>query len=176
MKMNMTARKLTLDPSFKDRAAKKLKKLDRFFGEDADVMVTVTPEHSEVTVEIVVRADNMIFRAERTALDKNDALENAVDLLFKQIVKNKSKLVTRLKADAFEAPMDVSWEEEEGDYKVVREKRFDIGVMTVQEAILQMNLLGHSFFMFRNPDEGGKINVVYRRRNDDYGLLVPNER
>ena len=56
----------------------------------------------------------------------------------------------------------------------MREKRFDIDVMTVQEAILQMNLLGHSFFMFRNPEEGGQVNVVYRRRNDDYGLLVPN--
>lgn len=174
MKMNMTARKLTLDPSFKDRAQKKLKKLDRFFGEDADVMVTVTPEHSEVTVEIVVRADNMIFRAERTALDKTDALENAVDLLFKQIVKNKSKLAQKLKVDAFAAPVDVEFEEEEGDFRVVREKRFDIDVMTVQEAILQMNLLGHSFFMFRNPEEGGQVNVVYRRRNDDYGLLVPN--
>ena len=104
MKMNMTARKLTLDPSFKDRAQKKLKKLDRFFGEDADVMVTVTPEHSEVTVEIVVRADNMIFRAERTALDKNDALENAVDLLFKQIVKNKSKAGTKAESRRFCSP------------------------------------------------------------------------
>ena len=100
-----------------------------------------------------------------------DSLEAVVDSLVKQIVKNKTKLEQRLRASAFigqEAEPAIPAE----DYSVVRTKRFPVKPMTVEEAILQMNMLGHSFFMFRDA-QIGEICVVYRRKGDSYGLIEP---
>ena len=173
MNITITSRKTTVKDSFRERVNKKLSKLDRFFDDTAEAVVTVTNEGERETVEITVRAGGMFFRAEKTTGDRLDSLEAVVDSLVKQIVKNKNKLEQRLKSSAFSGA-DAMPEALEEEYSVVRTKRFPVKPMSVEEAILQMNMLGHSFFMFRD-DETGEICVVYRRKGDSYGLIEPVE-
>ena len=173
MNITITARKTSVKDSFKERVEKKLAKFDRFFDNDAKAVVTVTNENGRETVEITVQVQGMFFRAEKTTSDRFDSLEAVADSLFRQIVRNKNKLEKRLKTDAFD-PMfkDEAIAVEDEEYKVVRVKKFPIKPMAVDEAILQMNMVGHEFYMFRNS-ENGEINVVYRRHNGDYGLIEP---
>ena len=171
MKITITARKTSVRDSFKERVEKKLSKFDRFFDDDAKAIVTVTNENGRQTVEITVQAQGMFFRAERTTNDRLDSLEAVADSLFRQIVKNKGKLEKRLKTDAFSPAFN--YEPIPGEeYNVVRVKKFPIKPMDVDEAILQMNMIGHEFYMFRNS-ESGEISVVYKRKNGDYGLIEP---
>ena len=173
MNITITARKTSVKDSFKERVEKKLAKFDRFFDDDAKAVVTVTNENGRETVEITVQVQGMFFRAEKTTSDRFDSLEAVADSLFRQIVRNKNKLEKRLKTDAFD-PMfkDEAIAVEDEEYKVVRVKKFPIKPMAVDEAILQMTMVGHEFYMFRNS-ENGEINVVYRRHNGDYGLIEP---
>lgn len=163
------ARKVTLSDSFKERAELKLKKLDKFF-DDVKTQVTVSAQKDIASVELTVWANGMIFRAEAKNADKLDALDEAIENLIRRIRKNKTRLQKKVKASGFELPEEPV--PEEVDYDVIRTKEVELRPMSVEEAILQMNMLGHQFFMFRD-DDSGEINVVYRRKDGDYGLLVP---
>lgn len=180
MKITITGRKTGIRDSFKERVEKKLKKLDRFFDEDARVVVTVTSEQGRETVEVAITADGMFCRAEKMAPGREEALDACVDALFRQIVRNKKKLSRRLRKDAFQQPLDLEPEdaahdlEEEEQFNLVRVKRFPVKPMDVQEAILEMNMTGHNFYVFRSA-ENGEINVVYRRADGGYGLIEPQE-
>ena len=173
MKISTTGRKVSLKPSFIERADKRLSKLDKFFSDEAAAQVTVTVEKDWQTVEITVRDKGFVVRAEKSADNMEDALDVAVDSLTKQIVKNRKRLETRLYKAAFDdyAGMEVP---EEETFAVVREKHFYVKPASVDEAILQMNLIGHAFYLFRNVDTD-EINVVYRRKNGTYGLLIPQD-
>ena len=171
MKMSIVARKVSLRPSFTERTQEKLNKLDKFFRADAECTVTVTAiPRDMLQVEAVVRSGGMLFRAETTDEDANSAMDTLLDLLVRQVRKNKTRLARRLREDAF--VIEPEEDESEEEFRVVRQKRFAVRPLDVEEAILQMNLLGHQFFMFQNA-ESGNINVVYRRHNGDYGLLEP---
>lgn len=176
MRVKATGRKVSLKQNFIDMVDKRLQKFDRFFEEEADASVTVTVEKGRQTVEITVRSKGLLYRAERTAADMETAFADAADLLTRQIVKNKEKLGSRVKSRAVEMAMEELHfepeEEEEGEFRILREKRFTLEPMSEQEAILQMELLGHSFFLFRNSATG-EINLVYRRRDGAYGVLIP---
>jgi len=177
MKITITGRKVNLRDSFKEKVEKKLSKFERFFGEDADANVTVTLEKNRQTVEITVRSRGYIYRAEQTSLEMEEALDKAVERLSGQIRKNKTRLDKRLKADpaaSIYAPLEENEPEvaEETEFQIVRSKKFAIKPMDIDEAILQMNMLGHEFFMFRNIDTN-EINVVYKRVDGNYGLLEP---
>lgn len=171
MNITITSRKTSVKESFRERVNKKLTKLDRFFDDTADAVVTVTSEGDRETVEVTIHAGGMFYRAEKTTPDRMDSLEGVVDSLVKQIVKNKSKLEQRLRDSAFDKAYDDPVETSE-DYEVVRTKRFPVKPMAVEEAILQMNMLGHNFFMFRDADLE-EICVVYKRKNGSYGLIEP---
>ncbi len=171
MKVNMTARKTTIKDQFRLRAEKKMAKFDRFFGDDAVATVTVTNERERETVEITISYRGMIYRAERTSMERLEALDLVVDALFRQIVKNKSRLEKNLRDTAFEGVAEPEMQPEE-NYAPVRIKHFPVKAMDVEEAILQMNMLGHEFFAFRNMDTD-HINIVYKRKSGDFGLLVP---
>ena len=172
MKITMTGRKVTPRPAFVERTETKLSKLDKFFDTDAAADVTVTAERDQHRVEVTIRCNGMIFRAEETAEDMNEAVDRLVDILLRQIRKNKTRLEKRLRSGAFVDGYEPETEESE-TYRIVRSKSFPVKPLDVEEAILQMNLTGHQFYMFRNMDSG-EINVVYRRKNGDYGLLEPN--
>ena len=174
MKITIVGRKVNLKNHFKDLAEKKLSKFDRIFDEDAEATVTVTVERNRQTVEITIKQRGMIYRAEDTALEMNEALDHVISALGRQIRRNKTKLERNKKMAAVDFTEDY-YEEPDEEYHVVRTKKFFVRVMTVEEAILQMNLLEHEFFMFRD-DTTGEINVVYRRKDGDYGLLVPESK
>lgn len=182
MKITITGRKVNLRDSFKERVYKKLAKFDKFFGDDAEANVTVTLEKNRQTVEITIRSRNMIYRAEETSLEMEEALDKAIDHLTRQIRKNKTKLDKRLKdsttnavnADFTQLEQDEPDVEEEREFQIVRTKKHPVKALNIDEAILEMNLSGHEFYMFRN-DFTNAINVVYRRKDGNYGLIEPAE-
>ena len=172
MKITIAGRKVPITQSFTERTEKKLSKLDKFFDSDAAAEVTVTQERNLQRVEITIRHNGLLFRAEDAAAEANEVVDKLVDVLFRQIRRNKTRLEKRLRDDAF-AGFVPDGEAEEQEFRVVRSKKVPVKPMDVEEAILQMNMLGHQFYMFRNMDTN-EINVVYARRDGDYGLLEPN--
>ena len=162
---------MQISQSFTEHAQKRLDaKLDKFFGDEAEAKVMLSEQKGQITGELTVRYNQMIFRAEQTAVDKNDALDASIDKIIRQIRKNKTRLEKRLKDSAFKQEFQDTVEE--ADIQVIRSKKFKLRPMAVEEAVLQMNMLGHSFFVFQNA-ENGTINIVYRRMDDDYALLEP---
>ena len=159
----------------KEYAEKKIRKLDRYFPEEADAFVIFSVEKkNRCVVELTIRAANgTLFRAqeENPDGDMRGAIDEAVSVIDRRIRKNKTRLAKNLRADALvpevPAEFDVA---EDTDFEVVRTKRFIVKPMSVDEAILQMNLLDHTFYVFRNVDDG-EICVVYRRTHGGYGLI-----
>lgn len=179
MNIIYTARKVTLKDNFKERVEKKLGKFDRIFGDNATANVTVSLHKNRQTVEVTIKADKMVYRVEHTCDEMNEALDKVVDMLGGLIRKNKSRLEKRLRSGSAiekfidENPSTVSVDEEE-DFDIVRTKNIPVKPLLIEEAILQMNLVNHQFFMFRNADTN-EVNVVYRRKDGKYGLLLPDE-
>lgn len=168
MIISFTGRKVTLKDAFKERVEKKLGKLDKFFEDDAQAQVTVTDERGRQTVEITVKYKGMIYRAEETSRDMLVSFDDAVDSLVRQINKNKAKLVKRLKVGAFDGE-DIEPEDKIDDIRI---KSFEVKPMGVDEAILEMDMLGHEFFVFLN-EETNSICVAYKRKNGGYGVIEP---
>ena len=173
MRITYTARKVNLRDNFKDRVEKKLRKFDKIFSDEAQAFVVVTVDKSSQTVEITIKDNHMVYRAEKTMPEMNDAVDKCIDVLGRQLRKNKSRLEKRLRSGSLEelvAPVEEEIAEE--DYTVVRTKQIPVKPSTVEEAILQMNMVGHKFYMFTNADSG-EVNVVYMRDDGKYGLLQP---
>ena len=174
MKVTITAKKINISQAFTDYAEKKLNaKLDRFFPEEAEARITLAERRDMIILELTVKYNGIIYRAEQTAKDKNDALDVTVDRIIRQIRKQKTKVEKRLRADAFMG-LEPDVEPEEDSYEVIRYKYFKLSPMSVDDAILQMNLLGHSFLMFMNS-ETNRVNVVYIRDEGNYAVLVPED-
>ena len=178
MKFVFTDKKVTLPDSIHAYAEKKVGKLDRFFEEDATATITFSVEKERLNqVEITIRSSGTIFRVSESTSDMHASIDAAVTTLERQIRKNKTRLEKPLRQGAFERVMEeevssfAHEEPEEGEYRIVRSKTFPIKPMTRDEAILQMNLLGHSFFAFRDEDANGAFALVYRRYDGDYGLI-----
>lgn len=176
MKITYTARKVTLRDNFKERVEKKLAKFNKIFSDDAVANVVVTLEKNRQTVEITIRDNRMVYRAESTQQEMNDALDRVVDILMRKIRKNKTRLEKRIKSGGIEAltaelPAQEA-QEPEDEYQVVRKKQILMKPISVDEAILEMNMVNHDFFMFINS-ETDEVNVVYKRNNGDYGVLEP---
>ena len=175
MKVTCTGRKVGLKDSFVERAEKKLAKLDKFFSDNAEANVTVTVEKDWQTVEITVKDKGFTCRAEKSANRMEDAFEAAQDLLTRRIVKNRKKLENRVYQPAVEEfAVEAHEEEAEEEYNIIREKHFSCKPSTVEEAILEMNMLGHTFFLFRDADTD-EVHAVYRRKDGCYGVLIPEE-
>lgn len=175
MKIVYTARKVNLRDNFKERVEKKLAKFQKLFSDEAIAYVVVTLEKNRQTVEITIRDKAIVYRAESTMQEMNDALDRVMDILMRQIRKNKTRLEKRIKtgsiSDIIADAADTAEPEEE--YRVVRNKQVIVKPLTVEEAILEMNMVNHDFFMFINA-ETNDVNVVYKRKNGDYGVLEPS--
>ena len=174
MKINVIGRKVTLRNNFKELVERKLEKFNRIFDEDAEATVTVTVEKNRQTVEITIRQRGVVYRAEDTAMEMNDALDHVVSALGRQIRRNKTRLEKSRKLAPKDVFPDDYYEEPDEDITLVRTKHFPVQTMGVDEAILQMNLLGHEFFLFRG-EHGGEMNVVYKRKDGGYGLISPDD-
>lgn len=174
MKTTCNGRKVSLKDSFVERVEKRLTKLDKFFDDQAEANVTVIVEKNHHRVEITVRDHSFVARAERCGEQMEEAFDAAADVLTKNIVKNRKKLSEKLQRHI---PGDADFmpeTEEEETYHLIREKHFVVKPAMVDEAILQMNMLGHSFYLFRDA-ETDEINAVYARRDGSYGLLIPEK-
>ncbi len=172
MKITITGRKCSPRDSFKEHAEKKLAKIERFFGSDMEAKITVTVEKSSQSVEITVKNNGMIFRAQERAENMNEALDKCVDTLIRQIRKNKTRIEKKLRAASFDAFADEADIPEEVDFELVRKKTVNLKPQSVDEAILQMNLVDHNFYVFIE-ESIGEVCVVYKRNDGGYGLITP---
>ncbi len=172
MNITIVGRKCTPRDSFKERAERKLSKIDKFFGAEADAKVIATVEKKSKSVEITLKSGGMLYRAQERSDDLEEALDKCVDTLIRQIRKNKTRVEKRLKSGTLDDLVSAEPVEEEKEYDVVRTKTIVVKPQTVEEAILQMNLLGHSFYLFQNAESGG-LNLVYKRDDGGYGILEP---
>ena len=175
MKITVVGRQMTVRESLKEMVESKLAKLDKFFGGEAEATVTFSCKRNKECLEITITAMNTLFRYEAEEDTFQTSLDRAVDAIERQIRKNKTRLEKRLRDSSFTIPdddfdLDV---EEESEFNI-RTKTFSIKPMSVEEAILQMNLLGHQFFVFEDMTTGDTC-VVYTRRDGDYGLIVPTK-
>ena len=178
MKFTFTCKKIALNNSVKEYAEKKISKLDRYFQEDAEAFVTFAVEKkNRCVVELTIRSANgTLFRAEEEDSDGDmrGAIDAAVNFIERRIRKNKTRLAKNLRPEAVEPLVPELEAAEEVEYEVVRTKRFAVKPMSAEEAILQMNLLDHAFYVFRSM-ETNAICVVYRRNNGGYGLIETEE-
>ena len=176
MRFQYTEKKVTLPESVHKYAEKKVMKLERFFGTDADALVTFSVEKNRNNVEITVHAAGTYFRASESTSDMFASIDAAVATIERQIRKNKTRLAKKLRDGAFEREVQPDFlpaddAAEAGAFEIVRRKRFPIKPMSVEEAILQMDLLEHTFFVFRDVAADGAVSVVYRRKDGGYGLI-----
>lgn len=174
MKYIVSGKNINVTEALKDKAIKKLGKLDKFFAPDTEAHITMSVEKTRQIVEITIPNNGVVMRAEIATEDMYNSIDKAIDTLEGQIRRYKTRLEKKLYEGAY-ASGSVTPEhetEEEEEFKVVRSKRFAIKPMDLEEAILQMNLLGHTFFVFSNA-ETKEVNVVYRRKDGNYGLIEP---
>lgn len=170
MKTNYILRKVALKDSSKDHIEKKITKLERFFSEDADVTLKFVLENNTVKAEITIKDKSMVYRAEDVQVDLTDAFDNAYDNIIRRIRKQKTKLEKKLRSTSFDEVFAPIENEVEEKFEVIRSKEFYLQAISVDEAILQMNLIGHQFFIFENVDTS-LISVVYKRNDGKYGLI-----
>ena len=173
MKFTFTEKRIDATPAMKEYAEKKISKIDKYFKTESEAFVTFSTERGRYIAEVTIKNNGMFYRVKETTGDMCASIDSAVATIERQIRKNKTRLEKRLRTDAFErVVVPMVDDEPEEDFKVVRNKRFSIQPMGVQEAILQMNLLEHEFFAFRNADEGDAFAVVYKRNDGGYGLIL----
>ncbi len=175
MKFQYSEKKVKLPEKVHAYAEKKVMKLARYFEEDAEALITFSVEKNRNKAELTVHGAGTWFRASESTSDMFASIDAAVTTIEGQIRKNKTRLARRLKQDAFVRSVqeETSFvpETDEGEYKIEKLKSFYFKPMTREEAILQMNLLEHNFFAFRDEDNGGTFAVVYRRNEGGYGLI-----
>ena len=171
MKITVNDKKLSVNEWTRNRIDTKLSKLDRYFGSDAEAFVKLSEERGIYKAEVTVNAGRMVYRAQEKSGDVTASFDAAVDAIDRQIRKNKTHLEKRLRSGAFDNYAPTETEPEQEKYDVIRVKRFDIRPMTVDEAILQMNMLNHQFYAFRNSSDDERFCVVYKREDGGYGLI-----
>jgi len=158
-------------------AEKRLSKLEKFLGENVEVQVTMSVARDRHIVEVTAVLDGYLLRGEEATGDMYSSIDLVLEKLEKQMEKYKTKLARRVKNNIFREwaeanPAQEEVNEADDEPKIVRTKRFPVKPMPVEEAILQMNLLGHNFFVFANA-ETEQVNVLYRRKDGNYGLIEP---
>ncbi len=166
--------------ALREYADKKVRKIQRFFeGDTLDAQVTLGAEKGLQVVEVTIQVDGLLLRGEEKTGDMYASVDGAVDKIERQIRKYKTRINRKLRqtgvrlVDAELAPAGAEMgEEREEEVRIVRTKRFAMKPMSVQEAVMQMDLLGHDFYVFSNCDTE-EVNVVYRRKDGNYGLIEP---
>ena len=174
MKFQYREKKVKLPGNVHAYAEKKVMKLARYFEEDAEALVVFSVEKNRNKVELTVHGAGTWFRASESTSDMFASIDAAVGTIEGQIRKNKTRLARRLRQDAFVRSVQEETSfvpDAEDDLSITKIKTFYFKPMTREEAVLQMNLLEHDFFAFRDEDNGGSFAVVYRRKDGGYGLI-----
>ena len=173
MKFVYASKDMAVSDSLKSRVEKKLGKLERYFREEPEATIRFKVQKgARNIVEITVNAAGVILRAEESSNDMYLSIDHAVDKLESQIRRHRTKLEKRIRTAELEPVIEAPAFEEQ-NYDIVRRKKFAVKPMSVEDAITQMELLGHDFFLFQN-EESETMNVLYRRHDGSYGLLQPD--
>ncbi len=175
MSVNVKGRNIEVTPALKEYVEKKITKVTKQFKTVGDISAVLKVEKGNHIVEITVPASGILLRAQETTKDMYSSIDLVVEKIERQIHKYKTRLMKRKYsnfADLPSAPAEHPASVDEGEFEIIKNKRFTMHPMTPEEAILQMNLLNHDFFVFFDPDLGS-TNVVYRRKDGKYGLLSP---
>ncbi len=177
MRISIIGRNIEVSEYLRDIAEKQVKKLDKYFNSDVDVQIVMSVQRNRHIVEVTIPCEYGVVRAEEVTGDMYASINNVLKKIERRLIKHR----TRLEKYHRSAPVTIDEQPifsdsiESGylkDNQVVKTKQFDLKPMTVDEAIMQMELLGHSFYVFSNGDTG-EINVLYQRKDGDYGLIQP---
>jgi len=177
MKFNFTDKKVQVTEELREYAEKKIGKLDRFFKTESEAFVTFASERGRYIAEVTIKNNGMFYRVADTTNDMFASVDSSVAAIERQIRKNKTRLEKRLRAGSLDKDRssaivhDIGDEEEQQEFKIVRTKMFPVKPMTPEEAVLQMNLLEHEFFVFKNQNKEDIFSIVYKRKQGDYGLI-----
>ena len=178
MNIQFVGKNVEVTEALKEVTEKKLNKLEKYFQESISGNVTFSTQKNNKTIEVTIDIPGTIIRAEETSDDMYASIDKSVDVLERQIRKYKTKLQKKYKEGQtirFENVVPLQEDDEEDDRpNIVRTKRFSVKPMNSEEAILQMELMGHNFFVFRDG-ETNQIGVIYKRKDGDYGLIEPQE-
>lgn len=173
MRFTITGRNINLTPGLQKAAEDKLGKLEKYFQPDTEAIVTMSVEKERQQIEVTIPVKGRIIRAEQVSSDMYTSIDLVQETIERQLKKYKTKLIDRSQSggsftqEYMDEPM-----EDEDEIKIVRTKRFAMKPMDAEEACLQMEMLGHSFYVFRNADTD-QVNVVYKRKGNTYGLIEP---
>ena len=173
MLLNFVGKNIELTESLKNVAEKKFSKLDKYFSEEAEARVVFSTVREQQTVEVTIFLPKTIIRAEETTDDMYSSMDNAVDALARQIRKHKTRLKRRYQNNEtirFDEIAEKEKEKEETENKIVKRKNFELSPMNEEEAILQMELLNHNFFVFLDADTEA-VSIVYKRKDGNYGKI-----
>lgn len=175
MKITISGRNIEVTPSLRETIEEKLSKLDRYFTPDTEVQVTLSVEKERQKIEVTIPVKGRIIRSEQVSNDMYVSIDLVEEVIERQLRKYKNKIVDKKQsATNFQKTyLDNDYMESE-EIEIVRAKRFDIKPMYPEDACVQMELLGHSFFVFMNADTD-QVNVVYKRKGNTYGLIEPEE-
>jgi len=177
MRIMVSGKNMEVTDALRDWVAKKVGKLERYFDPDTEAQVTMSVEKNRHIVEVTIPFDGVVLRGEESTDDMYTSIDRVLEKLEKQIHRHRTKLERKLREGAFRFDSPVFGDQFEDtdrqrQYKVVKTKRFAIKPMDLEEAVMQMDLLGHSFFVFTNA-ETDEVNVVYKRKDGNYGLIEP---
>lgn len=174
MELNIRGDKISVTKAIKDYVTDKMNRLNKYFDNEKTVVaeILIRVRNNEQIIEVTVPTSRFTLRAEERNSDLYAAIDEVVDKLERQIRKNKTRLNRKFKNNVI-PEMNMAFEvteEEEDEKKIMRRKDFEMKPMDEEEAILQMELLGHDFFIFKNESEGC-TSVVYKRKNETYGII-----
>ena len=174
MRFVIVGRNIEVTDGLKEAVEEKLGKLDRFFAPDTEVKVTLSVEKERQKIEVTIPVKGSINRSEQVSNDMYVSIDLVEEVIERQLKKYKNKLIDKQQdAAAFaQEYIDKEYVDDDADVKIIRTKRFDVKPMDPEEACVQMELLGHSFYVFFNS-ETEQINVVYKRKGNTYGLIEP---
>lgn len=175
MRITITGRNIELTPGIKKAVEDKLSKLEKFFKPDTDVNVTLSVEKERQKIEVTIPTKGHTIRAEEVSNDMYVSIDLVEETLERQLLKYRTKIISKkMNAAAnFKAEyLEEEYEDDDEDIKIVRSKRYDLKPMYPEDACIQMELLGHDFFVFVNA-ETDDVNVVYKRKGNTYGIIEP---
>ena len=173
MRYTISGKNINITPGLKDAVESKLGKLERYFSPDTEVQVTLSVDKGRQKIEVTIPVKGSIIRAEQDSSDMYVSVDLVEEIIERQIKKYKTKIVDKKQnALAFNEAFLQEESEPEETVNIVKTKRFAMKPMDAEEACVQMELLGHNFFMFLNADTN-EVNVVYKRKGNSYGLIEP---
>ena len=173
MRFIITGRNIDVTEGLKSAVEEKLGKLDRFFAVETEVNVTLSVEKERQKIEVTIPVKGNIIRSEQVSSDMYVSIDLVEEVIERQLKRYKNKIVDKQQNASEFAPEYIEKEyEDEEEIKIIRSKRFGIKPMVPEEACVQMELLGHNFFVFCNA-ETDQVNVVYKRKGNTYGLIEP---